>query len=1008
MKLSSFENENPVSSAWPIQDNGLQKAIQWDHYSIVINGERLFLFGGEMHPFRLPVPELWEDILQKIKAMGMRMVSIYTHWGFHAPVPGKVDFETGAHNLTRFLEMAKEVGLYVLVRSGPYINGELSAGGMPLWVTTGAYGDLRSNGTEFTDAWTPYQDGMAKLVRPFQLTEGGTVIMYQIENEYGNQWRNVNSKTPNLQAISYMEKLEENARKNGIVVPTIHNAAGQNPKAWSTDYDTVGAGGNVDLYGLDSYPQCWSCVLANCGTNSPPFAVSNYFDHFEQVAPNQPPFMPEFQGGAMNPWDGPAGGCTEKTGRDFVNFYYRDNIAQRVTILNLYMIYGGTNWGWLAAPFVGSSYDYSGAIAEDRSIGTKFYEVKNLGLFTRVADELATTDRIGTGTTAYTNNSAIFTTELRNPNTKAGFYILRHVDTASDSSEVFVLHIQTSVGNLTVPQIGMGPASINGNEVKIFVNDFHFGNNTLIYSTAEVLTYSVIDGRPILVLWLSAGLSAEFYLQGAINATVVQTTEGQWATIDKRDKGVIVGWIQRDKMIVVDFDNGVRVLLLDRNLAYKLWAPALTKNPRVAVNETALVFGPYLVRSATVAGEIISINGDANEATYLEVFTSSAVSVIKWNGKYHPTWKTAYGALRTDIRGRTPVELPKLGPWKSHDSLPERHPEYSDTGIAWVNANHTTTPSKTKGTVPYLFADEYGFHTGIRLWRGYFSANTAATGVFLNVQGGSAHGWSAFLNGKLLGSFLGNASTAAASLTLSFANSTLPKDKPNVLLVMHDDTGHDEGNGAVNVRGILNATLLGGSGSGVKAPTFTLWKVAGTAGGSDLKKGSVDPVRTYYNEGGLTAERLGWHLPGFDDSSWPSTTNSSHSPRAGFTGAGVQFYRTVVTLDIPATMDVSLGFRFTPVDPAKVGYRVYLYVNGYQYGRYYPSIASENMFPVPVGVLDYGGDNVVGLAVWALTEDGARVDVELVTQVAVASSFGKRFDGGYLRPGWDGGRLDYV
>jgi beta-galactosidase len=151
-----------TSTSWPLLDNGLQHTVQWDHYSLLINGERLFLFGGEMHPFRLPVPELWEDILQKIKAMGMRMVSIYTHWGFHASTPGHVDFNTGAHNLTRFLEMARDMGLYVLVRPGPYINGELSAGGMALWATTGAYGALRLNGTAYTEAWTPYMDGLRK------------------------------------------------------------------------------------------------------------------------------------------------------------------------------------------------------------------------------------------------------------------------------------------------------------------------------------------------------------------------------------------------------------------------------------------------------------------------------------------------------------------------------------------------------------------------------------------------------------------------------------------------------------------------------------------------------------------------------------------------------------------------------------------------------------------------------------------------------------------------------
>ncbi|KAL2168873.1 hypothetical protein VTG60DRAFT_6775 [Thermothelomyces hinnuleus] len=241
------------SDSSPILDNGLQHEIQWDRHSIIIEGDRLFLFGGEMHPFRLPVPELWEDVLQKIKAMGLRMVSIYTHWGFHAPTPGKVDFSTGPHNITRFLEMARDVGLYVMVRPGPYINGELNAGGLALWATTGEYGSLRLNDSAFTEAWTPYQDGIAQVTRPFQLTEDGTVIMYQIENEYGNQWLDAKAKVPNPEAVSYMEDLEGNARRNGIVVPLIHNSPNLNTPVWSQDYDTVGAGGNVDIYGADNY-----------------------------------------------------------------------------------------------------------------------------------------------------------------------------------------------------------------------------------------------------------------------------------------------------------------------------------------------------------------------------------------------------------------------------------------------------------------------------------------------------------------------------------------------------------------------------------------------------------------------------------------------------------------------------------------------------------------------------------------------------------------------------------
>lgn len=42
-------------------------AVQFDSHSLFIDGKRLFVLSGEFHPWRLPVPELWSDILQKMK-----------------------------------------------------------------------------------------------------------------------------------------------------------------------------------------------------------------------------------------------------------------------------------------------------------------------------------------------------------------------------------------------------------------------------------------------------------------------------------------------------------------------------------------------------------------------------------------------------------------------------------------------------------------------------------------------------------------------------------------------------------------------------------------------------------------------------------------------------------------------------------------------------------------------------------------------------------------------------
>jgi hypothetical protein len=154
------------------------------------------------------------------------------------------------------------------------------------------------------------------------VSKGGNAFIYQIENEYGEQWNGSTSeKIPNYHAGQYMALLEASARANGIDIPLIHNDPNMNTKSWSKDF-ALNATGNVDIAGLDSYPSCWSCNLAECtGTNGQYVAYQtiNYYDHFIDTSPTQPSFFPEFQGGSYNPWGGPEGGCPGDIGADFAN-----------------------------------------------------------------------------------------------------------------------------------------------------------------------------------------------------------------------------------------------------------------------------------------------------------------------------------------------------------------------------------------------------------------------------------------------------------------------------------------------------------------------------------------------------------------------------------------------------------------------------------------------------------------------------------------------------------------
>jgi len=200
-----------------------------------------------MHYWRIPVPELWRDVLEKAKASGFTAFAFYSHWGYHAPNATTLDFASGAHDFTELYKIAQELGLYIIIRPGPYVNAEANAGGFPLWLTTGAYGSLRNNDTRYTAAWTPFLSGFSSITSDYLVTKGGPGLVFQIENELGGQWSGAN-KVGNPNAIAYMQNLEATARANGIDVPLTQNQPNMNSKSWSQDY-TPNLGGNVDIDG---------------------------------------------------------------------------------------------------------------------------------------------------------------------------------------------------------------------------------------------------------------------------------------------------------------------------------------------------------------------------------------------------------------------------------------------------------------------------------------------------------------------------------------------------------------------------------------------------------------------------------------------------------------------------------------------------------------------------------------------------------------------------------------
>ena len=118
----------------PYKRAPLQDIVTWDEHSIFVRGERVLFYSGEYHPFRLPVPGLWLDVFQKIRAMGYTGVSFYVDWALLEGKPGEF-LADGVFALEPFFEAAQTAGIYLLARPGPYVNAEVSGGGFPGWVS---------------------------------------------------------------------------------------------------------------------------------------------------------------------------------------------------------------------------------------------------------------------------------------------------------------------------------------------------------------------------------------------------------------------------------------------------------------------------------------------------------------------------------------------------------------------------------------------------------------------------------------------------------------------------------------------------------------------------------------------------------------------------------------------------------------------------------------------------------------------------------------------------------
>src|SRR5690625_2546244 len=249
-------------------------AVTWDEHSFLIDDDRLLIYSSEIHPWRVPAPAQWRDLLQMVKATGYTAVSFYFFWGLHQTTPGGAfDFQ-GIKDVDLLLTMAAEEGLYVIARPGPYVNAEISMGGLPAYMTN-REAPLRSTDPEnFADscAWL---SAINEIIAKHQVTDGGgSVLMYQVENELIAE---------DEERSAFLRGLADHVRSTGITVPMFHN-----------DYGLGGRFKDVDAHHLDFYAYDHYPLGFNAGGERAPLGDSE--QTYREISPDTPQFITESQG----------------------------------------------------------------------------------------------------------------------------------------------------------------------------------------------------------------------------------------------------------------------------------------------------------------------------------------------------------------------------------------------------------------------------------------------------------------------------------------------------------------------------------------------------------------------------------------------------------------------------------------------------------------------------------------------------------------------------------------
>lgn len=325
--------------------NGQKHSFRLTTTDFILDDKPFQIISGEIHPARVP-SEYWQQRIRMAKAMGCNTIAAYIFWNYHETSEGVYDFSTGSHNLKKFIELVKGEGMWLILRPGPYVCAEWELGGIPPYLLRIPDIKVRCMDPRYMKAVERYMGKLAAEFKPYLITNGGPVIMVQVENEYGSYGNDRN----------YMARLKEIWVENGINVPFF-----------------TGDGPTTYMLEAGSLPGC--AVGLDSGSDPSHWELAN------KMNPGVPVFSSETYPGWLTHWG-------EKWAKPDTADLIKEVkfLMDNKKSFNFYVIHGGTNFGFTAGANSGgkgyepdlTSYDYDAPINEQGSVTPKYLALRKL------------------------------------------------------------------------------------------------------------------------------------------------------------------------------------------------------------------------------------------------------------------------------------------------------------------------------------------------------------------------------------------------------------------------------------------------------------------------------------------------------------------------------------------------------------------------------------------------------------------------------------------------------